>query len=1150
VTPGSRGPQAALLLIVGEPVSVEQKDLIFERIVTELSAWDQAEAGCDIDEILGKLDITQATANIGPNGEKFFHHEHSETVVDVLINPRLSTLRKHVGPFLVSSAAKYRHLVYAGLAFVGSGAWLAQDGLFTFAHLVSTVASVREHAKVSSGTSDNHRQVLAISPFAEGEWTEANIRKVVLGPGGTKEFVLKLNPGVGKRAELEAAEEGIIKFADSLSTTLAAPATEDLLTATSVVGAVSFTRPTLYVFPAGDGCAALFAINGFSLLVDGGYQRRACFWDFVKHLNRLDAILSTHVSGDNVLGLGAFIERKAVATMSSEGTEGIHPEVGVVFMNVSGTGGSNSALSRVPVNGSAHLIPGGGLLVSLGDEGCNITGNLQRLGLVPQPVYATVEPISLYHKIGHGSLDLFVLSPQRDSREVKDFLSNWTKALDNYSNGNHTCDTLSIACVLVWRPASKNERITRLMFTGSAPQAKIFEGLDRLKSVPVFQATTGVPAASEIKKAPAVVEKDKAEMTGSAAGRKASSARGVTASLNATKPAPSEKKSVAANAAAPGVKAAEKSEGSSKHEATTGRRSIVTSRDVSVAAAREVSSTSMKAGKKPEALHQTAARPDAKKADVKSDSKVTNTAGNTSTVLDSKSTAKPPTNKTTATTLKAKDVKNLKIKKTDETNADQAKKNGAASKPTDNRVVRKSTTSSAATKAPALSATGADMKQTKQENSLTTGSSAEVNVATSDPSDIDIGATGDAVGEASEKEAVSESSSDCVHQVTDENCGASADDSPNLINVDDQIHEHESERDSLNGHLSTATHDEPHSQDYHHEGNGQDGPAEDDSTEEEQIPTDENGATSSEQAVIDDGNLLGLDSNVDSNENGDIENNNMHIQFDTDHNANTEAVDVHGIDDNGNDHNDDDVENVHSAGDHAEPENNPEFDPVHVWDPPSSLPAPLGDEAAGGIVMLSGNNAADKTGETTAAADTPATAVSESISGKVKSGKVLEKITKPSASTNVTKRQSVAPNEPGLDISSAKSKKSLGTLPSAIKKPQGPPFYVDLVYVPRRGADAEFFRRVHSSTYVVSSAEHDVRLLDVIVDAVRTRREAPGELHTVRILPTHDTDELMAWKASRTELEALNVEVLTSAERCTIHLQEQDSSCRAFRLEF
>lgn len=40
----------------------------------------------------------------------------------------------------------------------------------------------------------------------------------------------------------------------------------DLLESSDVVGNIRFSHPTLYVFPGGQGDAALFGINGFNML--------------------------------------------------------------------------------------------------------------------------------------------------------------------------------------------------------------------------------------------------------------------------------------------------------------------------------------------------------------------------------------------------------------------------------------------------------------------------------------------------------------------------------------------------------------------------------------------------------------------------------------------------------------------------------------------------------------------------------------------------------------------------------------------------------------------------------------------------------------------------------------------------------------------
>ena len=101
---------------------------------------------------------------------------------------------------------------------------------------------------------------------------------------------------------------------------------QQLLPPSDVVGNIRFTHPTLYVFPGGQGDSALFGINGFNLLVDGGFSRKACFWDFSRHLDRLDAILITRLSDDNTGGMSALLQRKAMHS--------VYPQIGHIFANL------------------------------------------------------------------------------------------------------------------------------------------------------------------------------------------------------------------------------------------------------------------------------------------------------------------------------------------------------------------------------------------------------------------------------------------------------------------------------------------------------------------------------------------------------------------------------------------------------------------------------------------------------------------------------------------------------------------------------------------------------------------------------------------------------------------------------------------------
>merc|ERR1712062_648289 len=105
------------------------------------------------------------------------------------------------------------------------------------------------------------------------------------------------------------------------------------------------------------------------------------------------------------------------------------------------------------------------------------------------------DPINLYHKVGHGKLDMYVLNPSKESREVKEFLSRWSEdngQLGKFKSGINVdgkelwlpiANLVSICALLIWQPANPNDTITRLLFPGSTPQNKIFKGLEKLRKL-------------------------------------------------------------------------------------------------------------------------------------------------------------------------------------------------------------------------------------------------------------------------------------------------------------------------------------------------------------------------------------------------------------------------------------------------------------------------------------------------------------------------------------------------------------------------------------------------------------------------------------------------------------------------------------------
>ena len=82
--------------------------------------------------------------------------------------------------------------------------------------------------------------------------------------------------------------------------------------ASPIMGMLRFSRPSMYIFPEGAGDACLLGVYGFSLLVDTGASKDPAFWNFIRHVDRIDAVMITHWSSENLLGLTSFAERQSL----------------------------------------------------------------------------------------------------------------------------------------------------------------------------------------------------------------------------------------------------------------------------------------------------------------------------------------------------------------------------------------------------------------------------------------------------------------------------------------------------------------------------------------------------------------------------------------------------------------------------------------------------------------------------------------------------------------------------------------------------------------------------------------------------------------------------------------------------------------------
>ncbi|XP_046528283.1 microtubule-associated protein 1S isoform X1 [Equus quagga] len=440
--PAAGAPSSLLLVVGGECAGSGLLAYVLEELERGIRSWDVDPGVCSLDEQL-KVFVSRHSATFSSivKGQRSLHHRGDTLETLVLLNPSDKSLCDELRDLLLDPSP-HKLLVLAGPCLEETGELLLQTGGFSSRHFLQVLGDKEILDLLASAPPHADLPKLTITCPTFGDWAEL----VPEVPGLQGMLQLRLNPPAQG-----PASEGLREFLEYVAEVLEPPSPFELLEPPASVGFLRLARPCCYIFPGGLGDAAFFAVNGFTVLVNGGSNPKSSFWKLVRHLDRVDAVLVTHAGTDSLPGLNSLLRRKLAERDEAVAGGGsgddrlrrlVSPSLGVVFFN------ARVAASR---------------LVRGEDEAELALSLLARLGITPLPLTRgplPAEPTVLFQKMGVGRLDMYVLHPP-------------SAAADR--------PPVSVCALLVWHPAGPTEKVVRVLFPGCTPPARLLDGLVRLQ---------------------------------------------------------------------------------------------------------------------------------------------------------------------------------------------------------------------------------------------------------------------------------------------------------------------------------------------------------------------------------------------------------------------------------------------------------------------------------------------------------------------------------------------------------------------------------------------------------------------------------------------------------------------------------------------